>query len=48
MLQDLWLPKLSSIQVSLKKEMKMEEWMYFATDQFKIAMLILEKIFTKM
>ena len=25
----------------------MEVWMYSATDQFKIAMLILEKIFTK-
>ena len=48
MLQDSWLPKLSSIQASLKKEMKMEVCQYSATNQFKIVMLILEKIFIKM
>lgn len=47
MLQDSWLLKLSSIQASSKKEMKMEVWPYFATNQSKIVTLILEKIFTK-
>jgi hypothetical protein len=46
--QDSWLQKLSSIQASLKKEMKMEVCQYSATNQFKIVMLILEKIFIKM
>ena len=46
--QDLWLPKHFLILALLKKEMKMEVCQYFATNQFKIVMLILEKIFIKM
>lgn len=47
MLQDSWLLKPSSTQASLKKEMKMEVLVSSATSQYKIVMLILEKIFTK-
>jgi hypothetical protein len=47
MLQDLWLLKLFLIQLSFKNIIKKEVWLSSATNQFKIAMLILEKIYTK-
>ena len=47
MLQDLWLLKLFLIQLSYKNIIKKEVLLSSATNQFKIAMLILEKIYTK-